>query len=190
MGIDPLHFLHGSPQRDRLRAVVLGAKCVVRHHRRCKGHQQTRTGNHNRQLFSHWIDLRIVQSFDPLLHTRGLLQGLRTTEGVLHHSVITLMTGKLVEIFRFLIIGIVCLPGKNEGPGPRIHRRVLDGNDILDRFRVDFREAFDESHVALREPLPTIAVQPGWTKSLLVREVGRIDNERIALPATARVPIQ
>ena len=33
-------------------------------------------------------------------------------------------------------------------------------------------------------------VQPGWTKSFLVAEVGRIDNERIALPVAARVPIQ
>src|SRR5881296_1510231 len=40
-----------------------------------------------------------------------LLQGARTTEGVFHHPVISLVTGKLVQIFGILIIGIVRPPG-------------------------------------------------------------------------------
>src|SRR5262249_26086530 len=99
-----------------------------------------------------------------LLRAWGLLQSTRATQGVLHHPVITFMTGKLVEIFRTMIVGIVRSPGKNKRPGPRVHGRILDRNGVIDRVRVDFREALGESHVALRETLPAITVQPGRTE--------------------------
>src|SRR5262245_59832636 len=98
------------------------------------------------------------------------------------------MTGKLVEIFRTMVVAIVRSPGKNKRPGPRVHVRILDRNGVIDRVRVDFREALGESHVALRETLPAITVQPGRTEPLLVAEVGRVDHQRIALPAPARTP--
>src|SRR5262249_39221044 len=100
------------------------------------------------------------------------------------------MTGKLVKIFWVLIVGIVRPPGKNDRPGARVHRRVLDRNDILDRIRVDFREALGVSHIALWDPIPAVTIQPGWAESLLVAEIGRIDHERIAVPSTSRISVQ
>src|SRR5262252_10172989 len=73
-------------------------------------------------------------SFTGLL----LFQGLGATQSVLHHPIVTFMTSKLVQIFRLLIIGIVPLPRKNDTPRPRVHRRIIDRHDILDRVRIDF----------------------------------------------------
>jgi len=62
-------------------------------------------------------------------------------------------------------------------PGLRPHRRILDRNLVIERLRVGAREALDDMQVLV-----------GSSVVALGAEIGDVDDQRITLPATARVP--
>ena len=62
------------------------------------------------------------------------------------------------------------------GPRPRPRRRIVDREAIVERVGVDAREALDEVQILAR----SAEVRP-------VGEVRRVDDQRVALPAAARV---
>src|SRR5438552_467513 len=62
------------------------------------------------------------------------------------------------------------------GPRSVPRRRILDSEAIEERPRIDAREALDDVQVLARA-----------AELRLVREVGRVDDERIALPMPDRV---
>ena len=72
--------------------------------------------------------------------------------------------------------------GESDLPGSRIHVRVLNRDFVMDRIRVDEREAFDHVHGVCVEIRRLVEPRLGVL-------IGHIDN-RIALPAATRVPCQ
>src|SRR3989475_3235066 len=83
--------------------------------------------------------------------------------------------------------------------GPGLHERLRsgDGEPVINRVRIDAREALDERHVgrskggvvslsqwfAVREPH-----EVGGELLYLVVEISGLDDQRLAFPAAARVP--
>src|SRR6266702_7417401 len=64
------------------------------------------------------------------------------------------------------------------GPRLRKRRRIVDGKLIEERIRIEAPEAFDEAHVLA-----------GASESRLVGEIRRLEDQGIALPMAARVPL-
>src|SRR5262252_1702521 len=62
------------------------------------------------------------------------------------------------------------------GPGPRPRRRIVYREAVLEGVGIEAREAFDE-----------MEVRAGAAEARLVGEVGRVDDERVALPVSARI---
>src|SRR5262249_29243094 len=91
-----------------------------------------------------------------------------------HQAVIALVTPWLrVDSIRFvaLFLEVEC-----HRPGLRPHGRILDRDGITKRFRVDAHPPFNEVQILVR-PL----------EIRLRREIRDIDDQRLAVPATARV---
>src|ERR1700730_1978844 len=91
--------------------------------------------------------------------------------------VIALVTG-LLHLLEALFL--VPFESKNDGPQSREHLGVLHGGCVVERVSVQHREPLDHSQAVARED-PRL-VEPGPPV-----EVGRLDDERIALPASAGV---
>ena len=72
---------------------------------------------------------------------------------------------------------VLLLQVERHRPRLRPHRGILDRGRVLERLRVEARPPFHEVEILVR-PL----------EIRLGREVRHIDNQRVALPATARVP--
>src|SRR5262245_4991295 len=64
----------------------------------------------------------------------------------------------------------------DDRPGPRPHRRVLDGRLVFKRVGPGPRPALDQMQVLARAAIVVLRT-----------EIGHVDDERIALPAAARV---
>src|SRR5688572_7129586 len=80
----------------------------------------------------------------------------------------------MAGVFVYLVLG---LRHRYRGrPFPREGRRVVDREFVLDRARIGAREALDQAHAFRRPP-----------ETDLVGEVRRIDDERRAFPAAARI---
>src|SRR4029453_12188796 len=66
--------------------------------------------------------------------------------------------------------------GERRRPGPHPCRRIVDGELVTDRVRIHALETLDETQVRSRSPVVRF-----------VRKVGRLHDERVALPATPRI---
>src|SRR6266567_5530493 len=87
-----------------------------------------------------------------------------------HHALIRLVTRVLIDLF-------VSQLQRNHGcPGPRPRRRIVDRDFVVDSVRADARETFDDVQVLVRSPEVTLG-----------RVIGRVDDQRVALPVTNRV---
>src|SRR5215510_2442640 len=100
---------------------------------------------------------------------RGLLLLLfaRTGENV-SQRVVTLVAGVLEERFAH------SYQRHHRAPRPGVHRRVGDGEFVLDRLGVDLREAFHQPRI-----------RAGALQARLAPEVDRLDDERAAFPSAA-----
>src|SRR2546426_1606061 len=65
--------------------------------------------------------LRLLPSF---LHSHS------PQKAVFHHSVVALVTGVFVQIFRFTINGIIPAPERREFPGCCPRRRIVDSDVV------------------------------------------------------------
>src|ERR1700720_2998713 len=87
-----------------------------------------------------------------------------------------------LDAARFVIksVFLVALPGELllDGPWPRPHRRIFDGDDVFERGWAGARPAFDQVQVLAR------ALKIG-----LRTEVRHVDNKRITFPVPAGVTI-
>ena len=81
--------------------------------------------------------------------------------------------GLLIDSIRGVVLFVVFLL---DGPGSRPRRWILDRDGVLDRVRVETCPPFDEMQVFL-----------GSLEVRLGAEIGDVDDQRIALPASSRV---
>src|SRR5262249_5247003 len=113
--------------------------------------------------------------------SRGFIRT-RTAEDV-GHGVIPLVARVFEQA------SILLLPHwKRRGPGPGERFRILDREPVVDGVRVDTPEALDHTQrsrvVDLRGHT---AIRTAWIDRRLVGEVGHLDDQRVALPVSARV---
>src|SRR2546427_6552383 len=114
----------------------------------------------------------------------GLLLGASATEDV-PHGLVSLVTGVLEDFHT-----VVLRPGHRKRPRFGERGRIIDRDFPVNFVRSDPREALNQMQIlvdSLRHR-PRCALGATSCVDVLVVEIGRVDHQRVSLPAAPRVP--
>ncbi len=114
----------------------------------------------------------------PFTSTDVLAASVRAAAQEVRHRVVPFVTGVLVD----LRVVRQLRDGNHRRPRPRKCRRILDGDRVLERRRVDPLEALDQVQRLgrARPDVRPLVIGP-------VQEVRRVDDQRVAFPTTDRI---
>src|SRR5215510_847097 len=118
----------------------------------------------------------------PLFRGLGLLHALAAED------VPNTASPLVARVLKDLILGIP-LPGNHDRPGPCPRFWVLDGGVVVNSVLADGYKAFSQMKVPEGHSCSDDDPRGDATHMLLVGEIGRIDNQDVALPVTNRVSV-